>query len=475
MKSTLPVVVIGAGPVGLAAAAELVERGRDFRVIEKGATLAGAMAQWRHVRLFSPWGLNIAPAARRLLDASGWSAPAEAALPTAGELIDRYLAPLAALPALAGRITLDAEVLAISRAGAHRLQDRGRADLPFTLRLRHGSGQTETILASAVIDASGTWSQPNPMGADGLTVMGEESLGSRLAHGMPDVLGSAHADYAGARTLVVGAGHSAIQTVIALARLAEETGRGQVFWALRRSRLAALVAGSGKDQLPERGALGQVARRLVETGAVTQLAPFAATSVRQGVDGLAVAGTLAEKPFDLTVDRIIVATGFRPDLAMTRELRVSLDPVVESTPALAPLIDPNHHSCGSVPPHGVVELTHPEPDFYIVGAKSYGRAPTFLMATGYEQVRSVVAELAGDAAAARRVALVLPETGVCNTRPAAELAGATEVADGCCGGPAPLESGACCSADVLLADTGGCGCGGRTQAQVPAAGACCPA
>src|SRR5690606_36220097 len=137
----------------------------------------------------------------------------------------------------------------------------------------------------------------------------------------------------------------------------------------------------------------------------------------------------------LDVDRIVVATGFRPSMAMLDELRVGLDPIMLAPPALAPLIDPNLHSCGTVPPHGAAELAHPEAGFYIVGMKSYGRAPTFLMATGYEQVRSVVAEIAGDHAAAREVRLVLPETGVCNIGPVGP-----DAAAGCCGGPAPAKA-----------------------------------
>lgn len=161
---------------------------------------------------------------------------------------------------------------------------------------------------------------------------------------------------------------------------------------------------------------------------------------------------------DVTVDELIVATGFRPDLAWLRELRVELDPALECPPALAPLIDPNAHSCGTVRPHGAVELAHPEPDFYIAGMKAYGRAPTFLLATGHEQVRSIVAEIAGDHAAARRVELMLPETGVCSTRP-----GGPAVADsGCCGGPAPAAVDACCADDARAKASGeaGCGCGG---------------
>jgi hypothetical protein len=161
------------------------------------------------------------------------------------------------------------------------------------------------------------------------------------------------------------------------------------------------------------------------------------------------------------VDEIIAATGFRPDLNLLSELRLALDPAVESPTALAPLIDPNLHSCGSVPPHGAVELRHPEPDLYIVGMKSYGRAPTFLMLTGYEQVRSVAAAIAGDWEAARDVQLVLPETGVCSTssltdRGVACCSAATDapsdLAASCCGGNDiavdrngdPERAGGCC-------------------------------
>ena len=114
-------------------------------------------------------------------------------------------------------------------------------------------------------------------------------------------------------------------------------------------------------------------------------------------------------------DVVVNATGFRPDLGMLREIRLELDDIVEAPRRLAPLIDPNVHSCGTVAPHGFRELTHPETGFFLVGMKSYGRAPTFLLATGYEQVRSVTAWLAGDVDAASNVELVLPATGVCST------------------------------------------------------------
>jgi hypothetical protein len=156
------------------------------------------------------------------------------------------------------------------------------------------------------------------------------------------------------------------------------------------------------------------------------------------------------------VDEIIVATGFRPDLSYLRELRISLDPALECPPSLAPLIDPNLHSCGTVRPHGARELAQPEPGFYFAGMKSYGRAPTFLMMTGYEQVRSIVADIAGDREAAERVELVLPETGVCSGP-------ATSPAANCCGGPAIVRQDACCKADDDAKSRGedGCGCSSR--------------
>ena len=155
----------------------------------------------------------------------------------------------------------------------------------------------------------------------------------------------------------------------------------------------------------------------------------------------------------MQADELIVATGFRPDLSFLRELRLALDPALECPPALAPLIDPNEHSCGTVRPHGARELAQPEAGFYIAGMKSYGRAPTFLMLTGYEQVRSIVADIAGDRAAAERVELVLPETGVCS-RP-------VDASDdaGCCGGPAIANASACCKADESAKAQGKTGCG----------------
>jgi hypothetical protein len=258
--------------------------------------------------------------------------------------------------------------------------------------------------------------------------------------------------------LVIGAGHSAGNALLDLARLADAEPSTAFVWATRGTDLVRIYGGGDADQLPARGELGAHVRELVESGRAPLITGFSTTAVRSEGSRIVVDGETAEGTRRIgPVDRIIVATGQQPDLSLTRELRLDLDPWLESAKALGPLIDPNEHSCGSVPPHGHRELAHPEPGFYTVGIKSYGRAPTFLLLTGYEQVRSVAAALAGDIAAADNVELVLPETGVCTTTFSVEPSAAA----GCCGGPAPVEADACCVADAVAKNAGkkGCGCG----------------
>ena len=411
--SSHPIVVIGAGPVGLAAAAHLAERGLDFLVLEAGDSPAAAVASWGHVRLFSPWHYNIDAAARRLLEVDGWMAPDLTALPTGGQPVGAYLEPLAKLPALAGRIRYGATVTAIGRDGVDRVRTAGRADTPFVIRIAGGS----EILASTVIDASGTWRTPNVLGVNGLPAHGEINAAAHIDSALPDVLGRDRAAYAGRHTLVVGAGHSAANTLLALAELADQESSTTISWAIRTADPTRTYGGGDADALPARGALGTRVRTLVDSGRIQLLAGFGVGQLE--TDGGRVAVT-ARDGRTVTVDRIVSATGFRPDHTIAAELRLDLDPVLGATRQLAPLIDPNEHSCGTVPPHGVDELTQPEPGYYAIGAKSYGRAPTFLMATGYEQARSVVAALAGDWDAARQVQLELPETGVCSASPLGE-------------------------------------------------------
>jgi hypothetical protein len=371
------------------------------------------------------------------------------------------------VPTIADGLRLGAEVTGITRLGHDLMSNDGRADAPFVVRYRDAAGE-HRLLARAVIDASGTWWKPNPMGVDGLPLSGEAEASDRIAYGIPDVTGVERESYAGKRVLVVGSGHSAINVALALLELQGKAPGTEILWALRRNRIDKLLGGGLNDQLPERGALGLAAKQAIEAGQLRMLAPFAAERITRRGERLIVEATMGGMPFTEEVDRIVVTTGFRPDFSFLREVRLALDPAVEAPPALAPLIDPNFHSCGTVPPHGIDELSHPEPGFVIVGSKSYGRAPTFLMATGYEQARSVAAEIAGDRAAAREVRLVLPETGVCSAPAAAS-------ASSCCGGPAPLGIDACCVDDAVAKEKGdaGCGCSGKPAAAPVAVAKCC--
>lgn len=472
MNTRLPVAIIGAGPVGLAAAAHVLSRGETPLVLEAGPAAGHAIRQWGHVHMFTPWRYCVDRQAAALLATRGWSHPPLDDVPTGDELVMRYLDPLAA--SLAPFVMFNARVSAVTRKGYDKVRTAGRDALPFVLRVVGSDGEERTIEARAVIDASGTWSMPNPAGADGLPAIGEREAADRIAVGIPDVLDAERTTYAGRTTLVVGSGHSALNAVIDLAALRDAAPGTRILWALRKENVEAAFGGEGADALAERGALGSQARILVESGAVDVVTPYRITAIaRTADDRLRITGDHAGKQAELVADRLIVATGFRPDLAMLREVRLALDPWLESVAGIGKLIDPNLHSCGTVRPHGAIELAHPEANFFIAGMKSYGRAPTFLLATGHEQVRSIAAMLAGDTATARRVELELPETGVCNSRPA----GATVPAGAsCCGGPPPAEAvSACCAADAKVQAAGqreSC-CAPAPTPALASAGSCC--
>ena len=443
------VAIVGAGPVGLAAAAHVLERGMTPIVLEAGENVAHAVRQWGHVQLFSPWEYNIDRAAERQLKPTGWNSPEPQHYPTGTELVERYLEPLASRTALSRHIRTSSRVTDVSRAGFDKLKSQGRELAPFEIRYQNGKGP-EVVHADAVIDVSGTWHSPNPAGANGLPAIGEGLARSRIAYGMPDVLGKERARYAGRSVAVLGSGHSAIGTLIDLARLAEQEPKTRPVWLLRGNDPAKAFGGGVNDKLVARAELGSAFERLVAEGKVLLERQFRVSNIAPDGAGLIIGANGGAR--QVTADELIVATGFRPEFDFLRELRIELDPTVESPVPLAPLIDPNLHSCGTVRPHGARELAQPEPGFYFAGMKSYGRAPTFLMLTGYEQVRSIAADIAGDRVAAERVELVLPETGVC-TRSAAPSASQ------CCGGPAPSTVDACCADDAKAKQQGKAGCG----------------
>ncbi|ROQ60263.1 pyridine nucleotide-disulfide oxidoreductase [Streptomyces sp. 840.1] len=434
----LPVAVIGAGPTGLAAAAHLIEHGLEPLVLEAGPTAATAVAQWAHVRLFSTWGEVVDPAAEKLLAPTGWARPAPDSCPSGGEWAKQYLQPLADV--LGDRVRLGARVTGVSRTGRDRIVDADRDQQPFVVHLTRADGGEERIFARAVIDASGTWATPSPAGGSGLPALGEKAAADRITYRVPDLKDPAvRARYASKRTAVIGSGASAFTALADLADVAtSDTGAGtKSVWILRRGMSGSTFGGGTADQLPARGALGLAAKASVDEGHAHAVTGFRTEAIERDADGRLLLVGEDGRRLD-PVDEVIVLTGFRPDLGFLDELRLGLDERLQAPTALAPLIDPNQHSCGTVYPHGHRELSHPEAGIYLVGMKSYGRAPTFLAMTGYEQVRSVAAALAGDREAADRVELTLPETGVCGGSGLFDdPAAAQGDTGGCCATPQP--------------------------------------
>ncbi|MFB7609630.1 NAD(P)-binding domain-containing protein [Streptomyces gardneri] len=454
----LPVVIVGAGPAGLAAAAHLVDRGLEPLVLEAGTRAGAAVREWSHVRLFSTWGEVVDPVGEKLLAPTGWVKPDAGTYPTGADWAGDYLQPLADV--LGDRVRLDARVTGVSRTGRDRVVDAEREEQPFTVHIRYGDGREGRVLARAVIDASGTWSTPSPAGGDGLPALGERAAADRISYRVPDLKDPAvRARYAGRRTAVIGSGASAFTALASLASLAKSDGGTgtHATWILRRGISGATFGGGDADQLPARGALGLAAKAAVEDGYAAAVTGFRTDAIERAGEQLVL---VAEDGRRLDpVDEVIVLTGFRPDLTFLDELRLGLDERLQAPVELAPLIDPNLHSCGTVYPHGVKELSHPEEGVYLVGMKSYGRAPSFLALTGYEQVRSVVAAIAGDRESAERVELVLPETGVCGGAGLFDQPADTEADGGeCCATPtsAPLQIGVGVGAGVPVAASGGC-------------------
>ena len=386
-----PAVVIGAGPVGLAAAVRLLEAGVEPVLLESGPKVGHSIRDWAHVRLFTDWDSVIDPGSVRLLQDSGWDRPPAKDYPTGGELVEDYLEPLG--DALGDRILFSHQVTAITRHNRDKVVTEGRGDIPFMVRAETAEGLVE-FLADFVIDASGTWLSPNPLGSSGLPAIGEDTV-SHIRYGMPDVLGEERHSYAGKRVMVVGAGHSAANVLLDLAELALEAPGTVPVWAIRRPDATKAYGAMEEDELPARGKVGMELRHRVEEGRIELEPDFQVKRIEEIGDITNMTGSAADgSERSIEVDEVVVATGQRPDLSITRELRLELDPWLEAPIRLAPLIDPNTHTCLTVPPHGVDELSHPETGFYTIGIKSYGRAPTFLMVTGYQQVESVVAAIA---------------------------------------------------------------------------------
>ncbi|WP_334022295.1 NAD(P)-binding domain-containing protein [Alteromonas sp. S015] len=409
MNKVFDVVIIGAGPVGIAASAHAKSNGLTPLVLEKGSSVGSAINEWGHVRLFTKWSYVIDKEVEKILNKHGWEKPCFDAIPTGRELLDQYLIPAASSKDLSQHISYNAEVIAIAKEGHSKHTTHDRDKMNFVIHYKDAEQDVHILSTKAVIDASGTWSSPNPIGRDGLPVPGEIKNSDSIEYGIPDVLKKDRELYQGKTTLLIGGGHSAMNVGLNLIELQDSSPDTKVYWGLRGENLDKLLGGGLNDKVPARRKLGLAAQSAIDSGKLTLLPELTVKRISAVEKSLKVEITSNGCNSHIYVDKVIVATGFRPNTQMLSEIRLNLDEVVEAPRGIASMVDPNAHQCGSVPGHGAKELAHVDNNFYIAGMKSYGRAPSFLMLHGYEQIRSIVAKLVGDEKAANEMRLTFPD------------------------------------------------------------------
>lgn len=396
--------ILGAGPIGLETALHAAERGWDVHVYESGE-IGEHVRHWGHVTFFSPWSLNRSALAESRLTARGVALEDEEAFPTGAQFVAKYLEPLADDPWLSGRIHTQTQVVGVSRKEAFKGQFIGnarRGQLPFVLLIRDVDGE-RYVEADVVIDATGSYDQPNALGAGGLDAIGERTLGDGIERYVPDVLGEDRARYANLRTLVVGHGYSAVTSVSMLLTLREQAPDTQVFWSSTEPQRPYEVVAD--DPLPQRASLVNLGNNAA-SGQVDGITPLLGTrvvSLQQGVQGIDVVLDSASGQTQVTVDRVIANVGYKPDTSLYRELQVHLCYASEGPMKLAAALisSGGGGDCLQHVSQGVEALFNPEPYFYVLGAKSYGRNSAFLLKIGHEQIQAILNHLGeGESSAA---------------------------------------------------------------------------
>jgi thioredoxin reductase len=399
------IAILGAGPIGLEAALYARRLGLPVTVYERGR-VGEHVVRWGHVRLFSPFGMNITPLGREALraDDAQFSLPDDGAILTGREYVKEYLEPLAHASALADCVRLETQVLHVGRRALLKDDspgDAARGQQPFRLLVREAKGRERIEEADIVLDCTGTYGLHRWLGDGGIPAIGELAAEAQIAYGLEDALGERRGQYAGKNILVVGAGYSAATTVCNLARLAEDNSATWVIWLARRAGTQPLKRITN-DPLKERDRLAVRANTLATRpeGNVE----FHNQSVIESIEfhgpdkGFRVTARSAGKSKTWDVDRIVANVGYSPDAMIYRELQVhecyaSLGPM-NLAAALAKHVGAD---CLSVPSQGAGTLRNPEPNFYILGAKSYGRNSNFLLRTGFEQIRDVFTLIFGKA------------------------------------------------------------------------------
>jgi len=392
------IAILGAGPIGLEAALAAAEHGFSFTLYEAGARPAEDVRAWGHVRMFTPWEMNLSDRMRRGLAGAGQPLPAADRCPTGRELLAELMEPLAALPAIAPRLRLDTRVQAVGREGLLKNEEiatPARAARRFRLLLTDPAGREWTESADVVLDATGTSGHPNSLGDGGIPAPGETAASARITRRIPDLEREA-ASWAGRTVLLAGAGHSAQTAGLALADLAREATGTRVVWALRKDELA---GGGYPDPLPERARLVSRARELAAgaSPAVEVRRRVVVESLRPANGGLSVTlrGADGERR-EVAADRVLSLTGGVGDHELYRQLQVhecyaTCGPMKLSAAILGAAAGGD---CLAQTTHGVETLTNPEPNFFLLGSKSYGRNNTFLLRVGYDQVEEVFTLLA---------------------------------------------------------------------------------
>jgi thioredoxin reductase len=381
------IAILGAGPVGVEAALYASHLKLPFRVYERGR-IGEHLQQWKHIRLFSPFGMNSTPLGKATLkeEQPRLELPGEADLLTAKEHLDAYLEPLACSPALLDHITTETAVLRIGRRGYLKHEGFGdprRGQQPFVLLLRNASGQERIEEADVVLDCTGTYGNPRHLGVGGVPAVGELAVRGQIAWGLEDVLGARREHYADRTTLVVGGGHSAATMACQLARLAQDHPATWIIWLARRAGTQPLKR-VVNDPLRERDQLCARANMLATRG--EGHVEFYSQAI---VDKI-------EKPAK-EVDRIIANVGGEPDNQLYRELQVAECPATRAPAGMAQALLKQPGDGLKMGAFGGESLRTAEPGFFILGGKSFGRTANFLMRIGFEQVRDVFALITGKA------------------------------------------------------------------------------
>jgi hypothetical protein len=386
------VAILGAGPVGLEAALAAADAGWPFTVYEMADRVGGNVRRWAHVRLFTPWSMIVSERMARRLRAAGLRPPGgDDRCPTGAEVVAELLEPLAGLPEIAGNLACGTRVVGVGRDGLLKHEEIGtpeRAARAFRIVLRQPDGGTATVGASLVLDCTGTYLTPNAAGDGGVPAPGEEELGDRIVRWMPD-LARDRDTWAGRTILLIGAGYSAQTAARDLATLLPSAPGTRVVWLVRHAEPTwGEVAG---DPLPERQSLVESSRRLA-AGEVPgiQVVLGAAVDAFKPDDGRILVRQRGAVEREVAVDRVLALTGYVPDPTLYRQLQVH-ECYATSAPIelAAQLLGGAAADCMKPPSYGVEVLRNPEPNFFLLGAKSYGRNSQFLMRTGYDQVNEV--------------------------------------------------------------------------------------